>query len=246
MKLCGSNKTQYYDPWGGDTAGRDVREQLRAGVFDPGGSFAQAQGAAQQAAAGYQSAANDPNFGRASGYLGDVMGGRYLHSAPALDKYEAARRAQLDADIAAGRRTAEADLAGQQASQRSQYGRSGLTYGTGNQQAAEATQAALQARLADSALQAQSQLGAGEALARLQNYQQERQAQTQAAGLAPGVASARAQLLGQAPGALMQPSQMATQLAQQMYGGASGETIQKPGVIDYAGQLMGLAAMGGM
>ncbi len=108
---------------------------------------------------GLETAANDPGWAAAQENARATIRGDYLAGSPQLDAAMASnRRQQLDA------------AADQNARQGAQYARSGMSFSTGNQQAADSNTAA-----------AAAAAGNTEAQARLSNYLNERQNQIKGA-----------------------------------------------------------------
>ena len=278
MGLCGgfkSIKPDYGDPLGprkdgtmGPTGGPEARDK----VFEQlqGYIYPRAQAAADKSAAVTEGAVYNPGWGGTQQYLRGVIGGNRLNGSPFLDRSNAAARSALQTSLganqeaamrrlAATRSDAQTNLAGTQAAQRSGFTRSGLRFGTGNQQAQEATNAALQAQLARSENNTTGDITGQEAAAKagleaqlaqgnLQNYQAERQAQNQAAALMPQSITGQAQLAQSMPGNEYAAVAPAAQIIQGLAGGGSqtpGQVMRTPGALDYIGQVAGIAGMFG-
>lgn len=143
----------YFDPLYGQ--GQDMRTGIYnqiAGLFP--GMMSNAQGASGAMGQAYAL----PGWGQAQQLASNEMQGNYLNGSP-----------ELDAAMAQMRAGSEAATANTNAGVRSQYAQNGMAFGTGNQEAEAANNAANNA----SANQAEAQ-------AREQNYQAERQLQSNA------------------------------------------------------------------
>ena len=276
--LCGGTKSikpDYMDPLGprqdgsmGPSGGPEARDQIFSTLQNS--LYPNAQRSADYASGVTRSAVSNPGWGGMQQYLNGVIGGNRLSGSPFLDRANATARTALDTSIGANqqaamrrlgdtRSNAQTNLAGTQATQRSAYTRSGQRFGTGNQQTQEATQAALQAQLArgentatsdltGQANVAKSGLAAQLAQQGQQNYQAERQAQTQAAALMPQSISGQAQLAQTMPGVEYSAVAPAAQIIQGLAGGGSqtpGQVMKTPGALDYIGQVAGIAGMAG-
>lgn len=276
--LCGGTKSikpDHMDPLGprkdgtmGPTGGPEARDQ----VFEQlqGYLYPRAQASAEKAGKVTESAVYNPGWGGTQQYLRGVVGGNRLNGSPFLDRSNAASRKALATSLgsnqeaamrrlATTRSDAQTNLAGTQAAQRSGFTRSGLRFGTGNQQAQEATNAALQAQLARAennttgdltgqAAAATAGLEAQLAQGNQANYQAERQAQTQAAVLMPQSITGQAQLAQTMPGNEYAAVAPAAQIIQGLAGGGSqtpGQVMKTPGALDYIGQVVGIAGMAG-
>jgi len=139
------------------------------------------------------------------------------------------------------------------------FARTGQAFGTTNQQAADATQAALQAELQRSENEAATAQAGQEATSKAaleaantgkmaDVYQQERGLQQQAATAAPGVASARTQLAQSLPALNYAGVKPAADIVQQLAGNGAvtpATMYRTPGAFDYAMQVGGLAGMAG-
>lgn len=263
MKLCGSRESEFQDALGPTyNGGPNARAQVSNQLFGPnweGGNYNRAQAYGDQAASGWSRAAtlfgrgaNSPTLASADRQLSKTLGGQYLTSNPALDKYDRDQSQALDTGLAATRRASEAGLAGQIADQQAAFGRNGMTWSTGQTQGAQATQAALASHLADAEAAARSQLAAQQSGQRAQVYTQERGNQMQAASMAPQVAAAPGTIQSQAGQAgdkaaasMITPSEQTANVIRNLWSGGTTNTYQKPGAFDYAAQLGGIAAMAG-
>lgn len=246
MAFCGSNKAapaQWFDSLGpdesgkhGTTGGRPLREQIFSyvpGMIDSGYAAGNEAAAAARAGAGM--------FSPVGAYGNKVLSGAYLNGSPALDRSLASTRAASDIAARNALNTARAGFSGQVDDTRSQLARSGMTYGTGNQQAAEASRAALEGALARSEAERVAQLAAGENQVRAQNYMEERKAQAQAPSFISAAAEKPFQLLSVIPSLQAGGLTPAAGLVGSLAGGGSASTdnYYKPGVFDH-----GLAALG--
>lgn len=276
--LCGSTKTakpDWNDPLGpnaGGTMGPTGGPEARAKIFEQIDSqlLPQANKDAAWAANATRSGYDNPVWGSSLGYLTGATGGKYLNGSPYLDRAISAGRRSLDENLAASRSNlnsrlsssrgrAEAGLRGTQAGNRSMFARTGQAFGTTNQQAADATQAALQAELQRSENEAATAQAGQEATSKAaleaantgkmaDVYQQERGLQQQAATAAPGVASARTQLAQSLPALNYAGVKPAADIVQQLAGNGAvtpATMYRTPGAFDYAMQVGGLAGMAG-
>ena len=276
--FCGSNdrvKPEYTDSLGpradgtmGPTGGPEARDK----IFEKlqGYIYPRAQASAERAAKVTEGAVYNPGWGGTQQYLQGVLGGNRLNGSPYLDRSNAAARSALSTTLAANedaanrrlaatRSDAQTNLAGTQAAQKSAFTRSGQRFGTGNQQAQEATQAALQAQLGRSENIATGDITGQEAAAKAQleaqiaqqnqaNYRAERDAQNQAAALMPNAITGQAQLAQSMPGVEYSAVAPAAQIVQGLAGGGSqmpAQMIRSPGALDYLGQVAGIAGMAG-
>jgi len=265
----------YFDPLGPNAQGQQGPTggpEARAGIFNALQSsiYPRAQQGAEDAVAGTRAAAASPTWGKLQGYLGNTLGGSYLRGNPSLDRAASSARTNLNtglnasraattAGLQATRAQAGADLAGQQAATRSAMTRSGQRFGTAGQQAQEATKAAMnaqigrgeqQATVAQQGTEASARSGLEAQLAQqnLQNYQNERQAQQGAAALAPSATSSQAQLLQAIPGLEYAGVAPTADIVRALAGGGQAvqpTMVRSPGVMDYVGQVAGIAGMAG-
>lgn len=276
--LCGSTKTakpDWNDPLGpnaGGEMGPTGGPEARAKIFEQINSqlLPQAQQDADWAKAASKGAYESPVWGASTQYLTDAAGGKYLNPSAYVTRGIAEGRNALDAGLGAtrtaaqgrlkaSRSRAEAGLGATQAGNKSLFARTGQSFGTTNQQAADATTAALQSELARQEAEAGGNLDAQEAAARAayeaggantlaSAAQQERGLQQQAATSAPGVAATRAQLAQSIPQLNYSAIQPAANIVQQLAGNGAvtpSTMYRTPGAFDYAMQVGGLAGMAG-
>jgi len=249
MGFCGDNKqapAQWFDPLGpdangrhGNTGGRPLREQIFAqvpGLIESGQRAGAEAAAAARAGAGM--------FRPVGDYANKVLSGAYLDGSPQLDRAMAATRAASDVGARNAMADARANYAGQVADTQSDFARGGMTYGTANQQAAEANRAALEAGLARQQQDRIAQLAAVENQARLQNYMAERAAMNQAPAALAMAAEKPFQMLSTIPGLEAGGLAPSAGLVNSLAGGGSASTdsYYKPGVFDHILAGMGTAA----
>lgn len=276
--FCGSSDPvapNYIDPLGpsktgamGPTGGPEARDKIFGTLEN--GIYPAAQGNAEQAVAGTQAAANNPGWGQLQGYLRNGIGGQYLNANPYLDRAFAAQRGQLGTELSAAdksarsrldatRATSMADLSGQQAGMRSNFGRAGQSFSTTAGQAQDAIKAALAAQLGrgeqtaitdltGQGAAARSALEAQQAQQLVQNYQSERAAQDRAAAVLPSAMTGQASLLQSVPGLQYSGIAPAASIVQALAGGGNAipqQFIQTPGPGNYIAQIAGIAGMAG-
>lgn len=181
MGFCDSgqsttNKTQWVDPLGPTS----ISPQGKRQTYEPTGApqirselFNYIRGArpgliqsGETAATGLQRAAANPAWAQMQRNAGSAASGAYLHGSPELDRALAWNRA-----------SGRASAADETARLRSSYGRAGMSFSTGNQQASQAAQGAANARSEQTSAQAllqnylaerSNQLSAADALAKAQ------------------------------------------------------------------------------
>lgn len=254
MSFCGENKTyrpDYTDslgPWAdGRMSGPTGGPEARARIFDrlEERIYPRAQEDTDRAVAATNSAAADAGWGQIKNYASGVLGGKYLQANPYLKQALADSRTAAETGLANAREQATADMAGSQADTRSRFARSGMGFSTGQTQAQDTSEAALQAALARGEQDAQAQMNAGESQVLADNFARERDAQTQAAALLPAAIAAPSEMLsGNAEkeyGAIAPAAQIVTGMA----GGGQvtpAQIARRPGVWDYMMQGAGVAA----
>lgn len=215
--FCGKDKKysdvpQQFDPIYG--SGQARREATYGGLDKfQSGEYGQW---ADDYAARSRTAANNPAFAQGRSNLAAISRGDYLNGTP-----------QLENAIRAGRRTALAPVADTAADLRGQFGRAGMGFSTGMEQAAQANAAAAGARA-----------GEGEQAARLQNYQMERQLQLAAPQMAGALEAIPLQMLQQIPSAYLSPLSQEAEIIQGLSGNAATATpnstvVKQPGILDY-------------
>lgn len=246
MGFCGSQQTTNSPAQEFDSLySKSGAQPLRTAIFNKlPGQMQQADAAAQDAIAAARRGA--AGYAPIEQYGQKVLGGAYLNSNPYLDRALASVRAASDL---AGRNTvntARADQAGQMAQTREQFARSGQAFGSGSQLAQEGTTAALNSQLARGEQQRVAGLASGEAGARQQNYQTERQYQQAAPSILGAALNAPVQLLSAIPGLVYSGGVGATDLIKQLASStvsSPGAAYYKPGVGDQMAQGIGTAAL---
>jgi hypothetical protein len=144
-----------------------------------------------------------PGWGQAQTLASNEMQGKYLNGSPELDNAMAQMRAGSNASTA-----------NTNAGIRSQFAQNGMSFGTGNQEAQMATQAANNASANNA-----------EAQARLQNYQAERQLQSNAVNNYATATSTPLNYLAQDNTPYMTPL---TDISQIVSGLSKGGTVNNP------------------
>lgn len=250
--FCGSNqknKADWFDPLGPNAAGQHAPTggpEQRTAIFNQlPGLGSRAQEAAGRSAQATETAASDPIWGQVKGMLGKTVSGQYLAPNPYLTNAMEASRKAADTRLRATREQTGADVEGQLAATRSGFARNGVSFGTGATQGQDNTRAAAAAALARGEQQAAADMNAQEQGALAENYGRERALQNQAAALAPTAASGQAQLLSSVPGQYLGPVKDVASVVQGLAGGGSVNDptiVRKPGVMDYATQLIGSAS----
>jgi hypothetical protein len=158
--------------------------QMRSQLFNyMQGISPQMASSSQDTASRLTSSANDPFWGSAQQQARDTMAGRYLAGSP-----------QLDRAMAANTSRALSSAADEDARLKSQFGKTGMGFSTGYQQASQANRSAL---MADAAR--------GNAATYLQNYMAERANQNAAPGAYQQAQTAPLNYLSQVPSTLMAP-----------------------------------------
>lgn len=239
-----ASPAQWFDPLGpdasgkhGTTGGRELRERIFShvpGLIDSGRAAANRTAwAARDGAA---------SFAPVRDYGQRVLRGDYLNGSPQLDRALAASRAASDRGAQNAMADARANFAGQSAGIQSQFARNGMSFGTANQQATEASRAALEASMARGEQDRLAQIAAQESQARLQNYMSERAAQAQAPATIAMAAEKPFQMLSTIPDVEAGGLTPAAGLVSALAGGgqATTDSYYKPGVYDHA--LAGLGA----
>jgi len=188
----------YYDPL--ESQGQQMRSQVYNTIS---GLYPQIMSNAGQTAGAMQQAAAAPGWGQAQTLATDTMGGKYLNGSP-----------QLDNAMGAMRSASQASTANTNAGVRSQYAANGMSFGTPQMQAQQATASANTA-----------QANQAEAAARLQNYQAERGMQNSAVNQ---LATATSTPLGYLSEMNNQYTQPLTQISQIVRGLSSGGTVAQP------------------
>jgi hypothetical protein len=224
----GGTNTQTTQPTYTDAFGnRGPNKQatkLRAGVWsDMQGLQPQANANTADVQTRLNSAENDPGFGQMGSLAREQIAGKYLHGSPELTN-------QINRIQAAGQR-AGADSA---ANIKSMYARNGMTFGTANQQAQQASRAAYTAQAQDTA----ANLAAS-------NYARERGIQNASGDELTASILNPANIAGQKNNSLYQNLNNRSGL---ITGLATGGTTmnpdnlvtQKPSFINYAQQVMSL------
>lgn len=253
--FCGTNQkntADYFDPLGPNAAGQtknptggpEKRSQIFGQLDQMRPDVANASGQAIQAT---REAATNPLWSQAQSYAGKAASGGYLQANPYLTQALGDSRKASDTAIQGARDQAMADLEGQQATNRSDAARAGVSWGTGQTQAADAAKAATAANLARGAQQAATSMDAQHSAALAENYARERQAQAQAVGMVPQLATGQSQILQQIPGQYYDPVVQESEIVRGLAGG--GQAIQptivrKPGIFDYGTQLLSATSSG--
>lgn len=221
-----TDKPQWFDPLGPASIDPKTGKQtftttggvpLREQIFDYLGPLTdKLQNNAGNIAAGYQSAASDPGYLAAAENARKTISGDYLSGSP-----------QFDAAMNAARTRTMADASDADARIQQQYGRAGMGWSTANQQARQASRAATAARA-----------GETEAAARGQNYQLERERQTQGADMLAKAQGIPLEYLSKTNEAYTQPLSQIAQLVQGLSGQGqlatpNSMTMKQPGALDY-------------
>lgn len=212
---------QFFGPYGTGASqkGLDTANAVSDASTAP---FAQSQAIAKSTAAKATTAANDPGLSAANGLYRSEINGDYLNGSPALTAQENATQAM--ANRAAGDQSAQI---------RSSDQRAGMAFSTADRQAQQGAQATQNAN----AMQSNAQ-------AALQNYQNERGIQQQAPGQLNTNLSNQLNLGQAGISALYSPLTAQANLNSGLFAGGQVATpntaiVQKPGLIDYATQILG-------
>lgn len=220
---------QWYDPLGPSSIDNSKPKKPKQ-VFDPSGApqmrtdiFNREKAnqpaideATGQTVAGLKAAAADPGWTDAQDLARGTIRGDYLHGSPELDSALATtRRAQMNA------------AADSNARNESQFAHNGMSFSTGDQQAADANTAA-----------AAAAAGQTEAQARLANYEAERGRQEKGVDLLQNATSAPLNYLQNINSALTNPLATEASLISGLSTGGpvmapSSTIVKQPGIGDY-------------
>lgn len=222
MAFCDSKQQQgmqykWQDPLGPTSLGPKGRPifsatgapQMRSTLFNYlGGSLPAMQKAGTTYASALGSAASDAGWKQASNLAGRTLAGDYLRGSPTLDRALAWQRAAARSDAAD-------DLARIKAG----YGRSGMGFSTGAQQAAQAARAAANAKA--------EQINAS---TYLQNYLAERANQQNAVNLLASATGTPLSYLGQVAGAYATPAAQAGNILGSLSSGGQALQVGSSGI----------------
>ncbi len=224
-----TDKPQWFDPLGPSSVGYDKKgkpvqnfnpsgaPQMREGIFNQIDETHPVTTASSHELAGrLAEASNDPGWADAQGNARATIRGDYLNGSP-----------QLDAAMAATRRSQMNAAADSNARQGAQFARNGMTFSTANQQANQANNAA-----------AAAAAGNTEAQARLANYTAERQNQIKGTEQLEAATAAPLNYLENIPNALLNPLATEASLISGLSTGGpiatpSSTIVKKPGTGDY-------------
>jgi len=238
-----TDKPQWFDPLGPDAAGKQSPTggpEQRAGIYSQISSlYPQAQQSSQQLVTGLKTASQDPGFAAGADQARKTINGGYLGGAPEFNQALSKFQAGTGKAVSAVKQGALASSVDSTADMRSRFGRAGLGFSTGNEQAAQATQAAGAARANELGANIQQGANQMEANARTQNYGQERMIQQQGTKQLQDANAAPLQYLSQIPSSLYAPSATQAQIVSGLSGGGPIATpqsniVRQPGVYDYA------------
>lgn len=188
----------YYDPLEG--SGQNMRGSIYNQIA---GLWPGLMQNSQRTAGALGRAAVAPGWGQGQQLAMDTMGGKYLNGSPQLDNAMAQMRAG-----------ANAATANTNAGVRSQFAQNGMSFGSGNQEAQMASEAANNASANNA-----------EAQARLQNYQAERANQNNAINTYATATSTPLSYMGQENEAYLQPL---SEIGQLVKGLSGGGTVSNP------------------
>lgn len=210
------SQINYTDPLGPGVGGQRRRGQIMRNMFSHNGDINQATNAE---IGGLNEAATNPGWQDAENLARSQISGDYLHGSPELDNAMASVRA------AEGR-----EFGDTAANLRDQYSRSGMSFGTGAQQAEQAARAAAEARASGT-----------ESAARLQNYQTERGIQQQSPEMLHSALSHPIDYLSQVGSAVTGPQTQLAQVVKGLWGNGQitpvpQDVVENPGIL---GQVFG-------
>lgn len=172
--------------------------QLRGSLFNYLGNYIPGLAqSGQETASALKAAAANPTWAQAEGNASKNAAGDYLNGSPQLNEALARQRAQSLTDVA-----------NQNARTRSQFSKNGMQFSTGNQQAQQAATGASNAASDNTAAQTY-----------LQNYQNERANQNNAATQLQGAYAAPLNYLTSVPGAQTAPLSSAGNILSALSGG---------------------------
>lgn len=260
MGLFGSQKTikpQQFDPLFPGSGGDEIRDNIFGRLPS---LMNQSQNDASTASRAAQNAAS--SFAPLQAYAQNALGGQYLNRSPQLNNAMADARKQTQNALQASRTAsdvgaqnqygnARASLGDQQRRFRSQFARTGQTFGTGMGQAQDSSNVALNSQIARNEASRQAQLAANEnqIMASLSDrnlaleaarLQQERQLQQQAGNISAMANTKPFEILSAVPGMRYGGLNESASLATALAGG--GQVVNpgsyyKPGAIDYGLQI---------
>lgn len=213
----------WYGPYG-ETGTNQKAIDDRASVMNASyPNFQKSQTIANQTAGMAQQGAQNPGFSQVNSLANNELNGKYLNGNPALTNQIAS--VQQQANRAAGDQAAQI-RSGQQ--------RAGMGFSTANQEAQQGAQAAQNANAMNTS-----------ANATLQNYQTERANQNNAGNLLNSNLTNQLNLNQAGISALYSPLSAQANLQTGLYTGGQTATpntqiIQKPGMLDYASQILGM------
>jgi hypothetical protein len=228
--MCGGGSTTattspvYYGPYGAGRTG-SAQGQAQAQNISTAAApvLGQAQAIGNQSAAMANQDAQNPGYGTGTSLYQNEAAGNYLNGSPALTNQE--QENQASANRAAGDATAQ---------QKSSMERAGMGFSTSNQEAAQNATAQQNAN----AMNTNAQLIG-------QNYENERNIQNQAPQEMNQNMANQVNMNQAGISALYSPLTAAANLNSSMWTGGQAinpdsTVIQQPGMLDYAGQILGM------